>query len=380
MLSKYIRDLLYRYECVIIPEFGGILTKTISAKIDQDSNTFYPPTKRLAYNSQLLENDGLLANHIASVDKVPYETAVNFIKFEVSQWLKHLKTQDLSLEDIGVFSLNEDKNIVFEPDPNSNFLTDAFGLSAIEAESISRKSVANKDAHIVKREFSYLYKYAAAIAFIFAFGYVGYILYNNNILEKQLAGLEENKEARINSRIQEATFEISNKLPDINIKVQIDQNSSALAGKTNDIEYPTDDNTPDKVVLKQDRIDKALANQTDTSESNNDNTAKTGNNNEGNNSEVVVPANQKAVQLNKVSKANKKVRYHIIGGAFREPANADKKIRQLIAKGYDAQKMSLNKWKLTPVAFGSYDTKQEAQTALNKIRRTETKDAWLLVE
>ncbi|MCK5537667.1 MAG: hypothetical protein KAI79_12630, partial [Bacteroidales bacterium] len=63
MLSKYIRDLLYRYECVIIPEFGGLLTKTISTKIDEETNTFYPPTKQLGFNSQLIENDGLLANH-----------------------------------------------------------------------------------------------------------------------------------------------------------------------------------------------------------------------------------------------------------------------------------------------------------------------------
>ena len=39
-LEDYIKDLLYRYDCVIIPNFGGFVTNQISAQIDTDSNTF----------------------------------------------------------------------------------------------------------------------------------------------------------------------------------------------------------------------------------------------------------------------------------------------------------------------------------------------------
>ena len=61
-LETYISDLLYRYECVIIPEFGAFLTQPVSAKVDISSNTFYPPKKVLSFNEQLKNNDGLLAN------------------------------------------------------------------------------------------------------------------------------------------------------------------------------------------------------------------------------------------------------------------------------------------------------------------------------
>jgi len=73
-------------------------------------------------------------------------------------------------------------------------------------------------------------------------------------------------------------------------------------------------------------------------------------------------------------------KFHVVGGAFREVANANKKLEQLKAKGYDAQIVGKNKWQLTQVAFGSYTTKEEAQTALNDIRKTIAKDAWLLVK
>jgi len=400
MLSKYIRDLLYRYECVIIPEFGGILTKTVSAKIDQESNTFHPPTKRLGFNSQLIENDGLLANHIASVDKIPYENALNFIKFEVAEWNKNLKTQDLSLEQIGVFSLNEDNNIIFKPDQNSNFLTDAFGLSAIEAETVSREDLANKtvvfdsisdvvnqedvvvNTHGVKREFGSLYKYAAAVAFIFAFGYVGYILFNNNIIEKQIAGLEKNQETRINNQIQKATFKISSKLPDINIKVQNEQEISATDKELTEVDDSSNEDTREKVIIKQDRIDRALANKTETDQTNSSqtNTPETKLDATTKNSIAPVLTKTKPVAEEPLANRNNQKNYHIIAGAFREPANADKKVKQLIAKGYNSQKVGINKWQLTQVSFGSYATKQEAQIALNEIRKSEAKDAWLLVK
>jgi len=400
MLSKYIKDLLYRYECVIIPEFGGILTKTVSAKIDQDSHTFYPPTKRLGYNSQLIENDGLLANHIASVDKIPYDTAVNFIKFEVAEWLKKLKIQDLNLEEIGVFSLNEEGKILFEPNPNSNFLTDAFGLSAIKATSVPRENSVNKTINFdsisdavnqedivintsgIRREFASLYKYAAAIAFIFAFGYVGYFLYNNNILEQQLAGLEKNQEARINNRIQEATFKINSKLPDINIKVQNEQDILTSTDETIEIDPSVATNSDEKVIIKQDRIDKALANRAEESNEILENALDT----TSTQKETEVAVVDKLVKTETApSKETPKVsnslkRYHIIAGAYREPANADKKVIELKAKGYNAQKVGVNKWQLTQVAFGSYANKQEAHAALKKIKKSEAKGAWILVK
>ena len=75
-LANYINDLLYRYDCVIVPDFGGFVTNRIGAKLNSDTHTFSPPTKQIAFNSHLKHNDGLLANYIASSEQISFEKKV----------------------------------------------------------------------------------------------------------------------------------------------------------------------------------------------------------------------------------------------------------------------------------------------------------------
>ena len=97
VIEDYIKDLLYRYDCVIIPNFGGFVTNKISAQIHKDSNTFHPPTKQIGFNVNLIHNDGLLANYIASSENISFDQATSKIKVTVSQWNKLIKTTSLHL-------------------------------------------------------------------------------------------------------------------------------------------------------------------------------------------------------------------------------------------------------------------------------------------
>ena len=74
-LETYISDLLYRYDCVTVPEFGAFLTQRKSAEVHETTNAFYPPKKMLSFNEQIQNNDGLLAKYIADVEKIPFEIA-----------------------------------------------------------------------------------------------------------------------------------------------------------------------------------------------------------------------------------------------------------------------------------------------------------------
>ena len=67
--AGYIQELLYRYNCVVVPEFGAFLTHVKPAFIDRTSHTFYPPSKVLSFNSQLQTNDGLLISYMAEAEK-----------------------------------------------------------------------------------------------------------------------------------------------------------------------------------------------------------------------------------------------------------------------------------------------------------------------
>ena len=86
-LDHYISDLLYRYECVIVPDFGAFLTQFKSASVHATTNAFYPPKKKLSFNSQLINNDGLLANYISKTEMISHEEANTKIAFLVKSFI-----------------------------------------------------------------------------------------------------------------------------------------------------------------------------------------------------------------------------------------------------------------------------------------------------
>lgn len=71
--------------------------------------------------------------------------------------------------------------------------------------------------------------------------------------------------------------------------------------------------------------------------------------------------------------------YHIIGGAFGVPTNAERYVQTLQSKGYTgAHQLSPNKRGLHPVSLGSFTDKPSAVAFLRQVQRDDIKDAWLL--
>lgn len=71
--------------------------------------------------------------------------------------------------------------------------------------------------------------------------------------------------------------------------------------------------------------------------------------------------------------------YHIVAGAFKEERNAERALQSLKELGYKAKKIAPNKYGLHPVLYGSYPSIEEAKTALQSIKQSHNKDAWMLV-
>lgn len=223
-LETYISDLLYRYDCVTVPGFGAFLTNRVSAKVHDSTHTFYPPKKVISFNEQLQSNDGLLANYIAEVEKIPYNNALDRISKQVRSIKSYLiEGETIQFENIGELILNADGKIVFDPSNHINYLTYAFGLSHFKSDSVTREvhkeKVEELEAAIPiaitkeKRSNTNWIKYAAAAVLVLGLGsYFGYNYYNNSIENhNQLAQEEAN--AQLDAKVQEATFVISNPLP-----------------------------------------------------------------------------------------------------------------------------------------------------------------------
>jgi len=138
-IEQYISQLLYRHQCVTVPGFGAFLTEIQSAHLHENTNSFYPPKKVISFNSHLKNNDGLLANHIARIEKTDYENSVASIESEVIIWNSILQVNEkFTLKNIGELSLNAEKNLVFTPSENINYLKESFGLNSFVSPAVKR--------------------------------------------------------------------------------------------------------------------------------------------------------------------------------------------------------------------------------------------------
>jgi len=225
-LASYINDLLYRYDCVIVPNFGGFIANKIGAVLDEETQTFFPPMKKIGFNANLKHNDGLLANYIASSENISFERANTFIDTEVYNWQTQLASETLEIENVGVITRNEEKQLIFEPKASTNFLRQSFGLSSVVSsaqeryqekviplhttEEVEEASSENRVAGFVK--------YAAAAAIVLTLGTLGFNQYNKSQEQKFLVEQQE----KVEQQIQEATFVIDNPLPTINLNIEKD--------------------------------------------------------------------------------------------------------------------------------------------------------------
>lgn len=228
-IAKHIQDLLYRYECVILPGFGAFLSQKEPATINEETHTFFPPKKVVSFNSQLRKNDGLLANHIAQVQQVSYKDSIKIISNFVKK-LDHSFQEDgkVELENIGVFYYAEEK-LQFEPFEQVNYLTDSFGLDSFQSAAVSRETYKEQVEELEekapihftpkRRKAPAYLKYAAiGLVALGISGFVGLNFYSDQVSQHNIAEQEQAQE-QLQQQIQQATFVIDNPLPAVTLKV-----------------------------------------------------------------------------------------------------------------------------------------------------------------
>jgi len=202
-LDKYIEDLLYRNECVVIPNFGAFITSVNSANLNNEG-VFTPPSKSISFNKKIKKNDGVLANYIAELNDISFDEAMKLIKLNVSNFNNDiLNRKDIVFSKVGVISINEELT-EFVSYSNINYLKDSYGLSSVSSSFIKR----NKK----KAPFSNFSKYAAALI---AGLLISSIVYNNElnkIAQKNIIAYQQ-ADLLIEKEIQKATFVIENPLP-----------------------------------------------------------------------------------------------------------------------------------------------------------------------
>ncbi|PDH46078.1 MAG: hypothetical protein CND86_05440 [Bacteroidetes bacterium MED-G21] len=333
-METYISDLLYRHDCVIIPGLGGIITNYRSAQIHPVSHTLRPPSKSIRFNINLQEDDGLLANYVSSCEEISFASAQTKIErfvFSIQNDLEHKK--QAKLPKIGILSVDLNGIISFEPDLKVNYLSDAFGLEAIQSPALIRKSkgidvskqIYRSAKSIQAQKTSFNWKVAAVL--IPLIGLSTYVSFQQDAIGDKYANyayLNPFKEKPASVYVPRA--------------VEVKE-------KTIEVKETKITTTPKTVV--------------ETVKENTEVKAK-----------KTIPApNDKTTFVSKS--------FHLVAGCFSSKLNANNLVSQLKTEGFEASVIGQNANGLFRVAFQSYVTRELAMSEMKKLKAS-GKPTWLL--
>jgi hypothetical protein len=313
-LDQHISDLLYRYDCVVVPDFGGFVANYQAARINSRTHSFSPPGKKISFNSHLKSNDGLLANHIVQEFGLSYEDALLSISDCVLEYQRELnKGKRILIENVGVLYQDSYNNVLFEPITNVNYLSDSFGLEKFHVSPALAETEETKVVTIKKTERRRIHpaRIAAAIAmpiFLIGSAMMFQSKQDGNYGQIQLSNLGFNK--------VEARYEIRNEV------INLDEDY------TDEIDF--------EALIKQ-------------------------------------AENRSFLKLEEEATIEN---WYVVGGCFSEASNAKSFIKKLQKKGYPAKQIDQYK-KLHAVAYQGFEKESDARAFLARLKQ-DNASGWLL--
>ena len=322
-LQQYIKELLYQHECVTVPNFGAFLTHSISLLIQAETGVFSPPSKEVSFNHLLKSNDGILAHFMAQKENISYEQALRKIEKEVKVWKQKLQTQHLTFAGIGEMRLNPQKKINFSPFGSINFDLNSFGL-----KSFIRKTIFTPTPNTEEfKSFT--------------------IMENEN--KDDLMFTPEKNENKRSPIMRYAIIGV--------IGISLIGSIYYFGSK-----YIADEKAKATEMAQKkikSNVQKATFDLGTLSEMN-----------------LTIDANPEVIENNPLAQTY----FSVIAGSYRSMENAEKKLAELQAEGFDAAFTEVNPEGLHRVAFGRFTSKREALNLHNYIRFALKEEAWYLEE
>ena len=147
-LADHIRPLLRDHDCVIIPDFGGLVAEPVPAHLSAARQQLAPPAKQVAFNQSLTRNDGLLVDALSQYLRIPTAQAREVLRLAVEDMHLNLRqSQRTELPGIGVFRQAPGRGLSFDYTGTDNLLPAAFGLP-----SLSVRPVLATDARLAREK------------------------------------------------------------------------------------------------------------------------------------------------------------------------------------------------------------------------------------
>ena len=141
-IVEAISELLFVRDTVVVPGLGAFVRQEVSAKVDEETNRFAPPSCEVGFDANHREDNDLIINYIAEKSGCSLDESRHQLILFVTEVFNQLKNgEKVELARIGTLSYNSDNQIVFEPDETANYNPDAFGLSGFEMKPVVSEEV-----------------------------------------------------------------------------------------------------------------------------------------------------------------------------------------------------------------------------------------------
>lgn len=368
-ISSHIAQLLRAYDCVIIPGLGGFVANYGPSQYHLAKGILMPPNKAIIFNKNLINNDGLLVNHIAYHEKTSYADAFHRIN-EFANWCKNefLLGNRIEFEELGVLYEDAEKTIQFRPDFSINFLTSSFGLYPVVAkelvQSISTPEPVVESVKIIPATEEKIEPIERKLDQKIR------VVETQNTEEKKVVEIRKRRTGR-NIAIAAVLLPITFYSIWIPLKTDVLKTGVIEVADLNPFHRSVDIQTYAPITQSKVNLSAHLAEL--PNEEVFETVRENLNNTLSRNDSTLV----ENVKVNLVDK--KELRFHIIAGCFKEDENAENMVAYLKSKGYDAFVLDTVNG-LKRVSAGASSNVTEAMNTLRAIRQGNISEAWLLTK
>lgn len=139
-IGSHIAALLYEHNSVNIPGLGGFVSSYKTATADQVQGELHPPSKGLNFNSNLVADDGLLAQHLQEKLGISLTDANELVENYVKEVKEAIGRREIVVfPKVGRLYKDYEHNLQFLAD-TTNFNLDAYGLPTVRFYPIARRT------------------------------------------------------------------------------------------------------------------------------------------------------------------------------------------------------------------------------------------------
>jgi nucleoid DNA-binding protein len=333
-IAKYIKELIIKNECIILPGFGGFETRYKPACLDRQTETLIPPSKQIVFREDYKVDNGVLVNYINTKEK----TGIAEVKRIVDDYIREIAYK-IDIEErfdfIGIGTLIKDNNgkLLFKPLEDENYLIDSYGLSKLKlpkrktSKELNKATEANESLNS-KKSFKPFY-YVAGLTLLVSIVLIFVNKYDFTGRTKSVAVKDESEETNKSEKYVFGSMRLSK--PDTtDIK----------------IEHDIKENTLKKNALLYKEI-------------------------ESNTNENIINNDERDAYYNKYRE------YHIIAGSFKKKDNALNQINNLKDKGFEPTLCKTENG-FYRVVLNIFTDRSMALQELEKFRKGLGNSVWIL--